>query len=356
MKILIITDAWQPQTNGVVRTYENLIPPLTAQGHEVRVMGPPDFPIRFPMPFYKEIDLVLPPYGRLKRLICDYKADHLHIATEGPLGRAARRYCLKHGLPFTTCYHTQFPDYVARRVRKIFPKWERRARNYAWKQVREFHAPSHAMMVATPSLEAQLKDRTFKNPMVRFTRGVDVSLFHTGEKNLFRDLPQPVALYVGRIAVEKSIEDFLEMEWHGSKVIVGDGPSRAELEAAHPDAHFVGKKMGKELADQYRSADVFVFPSRTDTFGMVLIEALACGLPIAAYPVTGPIDIITEPLLGVLDDDLSRAAHLAVSLISPDLRKEHVKEHYSWETAAQQFMNAVNSATPASQQTQSSDG
>lgn len=355
MKILIITDAWHPQTNGVVRTYENLIPLLETGGHEVRVLGPEDFPFRIPLPFYPEIKLVPGPYGRLKRLIRDYRADHLHIATEGLLGRAARRYCLKHGLPFTTCYHTQFPDYIAQRVRKIMPACERAARHYAWTQMRNFHAPSHAMMVATPSLKQQLKDKGFKNPMVRFTRGVELSLFHTGEKNLFHELAKPVALYVGRIAVEKTIEDFLKMEWAGSKVIVGDGPLRAKLEAAYPHVHFMGKKTGRELADHYRSADVFVFPSRTDTFGMVLIEALACGLPVAAYPVTGPVDIITEPHLGVVDEDLSRAAYQAALLINPDLRSAHARAHYSWATAARQFLSATPSAMPEAPQTQSSD-
>lgn len=341
MKILIVTDAWHPQTNGVVRTYENLTIALQAKGHDVRVMGPRDFYIRLPMPGYSEIELVPGPYGRLKRLIERYNADHLHIATEGPLGWAARRYCLKHNRPFTSSFHTQFPDYVARRVRKIFPKWENRARTLAWNHVRRFHAPSHAMMVATPSLEQQLADKGFKNPMVRFTRGVDQSVFHTGDKTLFHDLPEPVALYVGRIAVEKSIEDFLEMPWSGSKVIVGDGPSRAELESAYPKAHFVGKKTGKDLADHYRSADVFVFPSRTDTFGMVLIEALACGLPVAAYPVTGPVDIITEPYLGVLDDDLAKAARDAAMLAGHDLREAYIKEHYSWDIATKQFLSVI---------------
>lgn len=341
MKILIISDAWHPQTNGVVRTYEYLCAELEKMGHEVRVMGPRDFYIRIPLPFYKEIELVPGPYGRLKRLIRNYNADHLHIATEGPLGWAARRYCLKHNRPYTSSYHTQFPDYLARRVRRIFPPLENVVRRLAWAHVRRFHAYAHSMMVATPSLEKQLKEQGFQNRMHRLTRGVDFSLFHRGEQTLFSDLPRPVALYVGRIAVEKSIEDFLAMPWNGSKVVVGDGPMRGALQSAYPDVHFAGKQTGRALADHYRSADLFVFPSRTDTFGLVLIEAMACGLPIAAYPVTGPIDIVTEPYLGALDENLAHAAHKAANLSDPQSREDHARTYYSWDTAANQFLDAI---------------
>lgn len=341
MKILIISDAWHPQVNGVVRTYEELERVLLAKGHSVRIMGPGDFPFSCPMPGYSEIRLVPGPYGRLKQLIRDVKADHLHIATEGPLGMAARRYCLKHRLPFTTCYHTQFPDYVARRVRKVFPRWARFFYTLAWNHIRRFHAPAHTMMVATQSVAAQLKDKNFNNPISLFTRGVDIALFHPGPKKLFHDLPGPVALYVGRIAIEKSIEDFLDMPWHGSKVIVGDGPLKDTLSATYPSVLFTGKQTAQALVDHYRSADVFVFPSRTDTFGMVLIEAMACGLPIAAYPVSGPIDIVTEPYLGVLDDNLGAAAEQAVMLINSDLRVAHARTHYTWDVATDQFIKAI---------------
>ncbi len=341
MKILIISDAWHPQVNGVVRTYEELERVLVSKGHIVRIMGPDDFPLSCPMPGYSEIRLVPGPYGRLKRLIRDFKADHLHIGTEGPLGMAARRYCLKNNLPFTTCYHTQFPEYVARRVRRFFPRWTRYFYTLAWNHIRRFHAPSHATMVATPSIAALLKEKGFENPVCLFTRGVDTSIFHPGPRTLFHELPGPIALYVGRIAIEKSIEDFLEMPWHGSKIVVGDGPLKETLSARHPDVVFTGKRTGQALADHYRSADVFVFPSRTDTFGMVLIEAMACGLPIAAYPTSGPIDIVTEPYLGVLGDDLSVATKQAVMLINADLRHAHVCAHYTWDVATDQFLKAI---------------
>lgn len=341
MRILIITDAWYPQVNGVVRTYENLCLELSALGHPVHVMGPRDFFIHFPMPGYKEIELVPGPYGRLKYLINTYNADHLHIATEGPLGWAARRYCLKHNRPFTTSYHTHFPDYIAKRMRKIAPRLEHWAYDLTLRHIKRFHAGSKNMMVATPSLEAQLHSQGFTNPFHRLTRGVDLSVFHPGPKTLFADLPEPVALYVGRIAVEKSIEDFLSMPWHGSKVVVGAGPALEALKKSYPDVIFTGKKSGKELADHYRSADLFVFPSRTDTFGLVLIEALACGLPVAAYPVTGPVDIITEDFLGVLDPDLGKAAAQAVLRPDAARRHAHVRQHYSWRTAAEQFLDAI---------------
>lgn len=341
MKILIISDAWHPQMNGVVRTYENLCRELIKKGHQVRVMGPRDFFIRLPMPGYREIGLVPGPYGRLKYLIRQYDADHLHIATEGPLGWAARRYCLKHARPFTTSYHTHFPDYLAKRVRLILPRAERFFYELAWKHIRRFHAPAHNMMVATPSLEIDLRRRGFQNPMHRLTRGVDLDVFHPGPKTLFHDLPRPVALYVGRIAVEKSVEDFLSMPWNGSKVVVGDGPAMQAFKTAYPHILFTGKKTGGDLADHYRSADLFVFPSRTDTFGLVLIEALACGLPVAAYPVTGPIDIITEDSLGVLDDNLALASQRAVALPGPDQRAAYAKNHYSWDIAAAQFLDAI---------------
>lgn len=341
MKILIISDAWYPQVNGVVRTYENLIRELAALKNDVHVMGPRDFFIHFPMPGYSEIELVPGPYGRMKYLIDTYNAEHLHIATEGPLGWAARRYCLKHNRPFTTSYHTHFPDYVAKRVKKLAPKLERWAYNKTLTAMRRFHAPSKNMMVATDSLKQQLHTQGFTNPFHDVTRGVDIDLFHPGEKNLFRDLKQPVALYVGRVAVEKSIEGFLDMDWEGSKVVVGDGPSREMLMKKYPHILFTGKKTGEELADHYRSADLFVFPSKTDTFGMVLIEALACGLPVAAYPVTGPLDIITAPELGALSDNLADASRQALTCGNPQARFNHVQAHYTWRRAAEQFFSAI---------------
>lgn len=342
IKLLIISDAWYPQVNGVVRTYEHLGEELRKRGHEVRVIGPADFPLRMPMPGYPEIKLAIAPYRRLVKLIEDYNPNRIHLSTEGPLGWAGRKYCLKHGRPFSTSFHTQFPDYVAKRVARLIPALYGFAHEQGKKYVRKFHAPSKAMMVATPSLRKTLASWGFKNPMHHLTRGAKLDQFYPGEKTLYKDLKAPIALYVGRIAIEKSIEDFLEMDWHGTKVIVGDGPSRAELENKYPDAVFLGTKTGEDLAAHFRSADLFVFPSRTDTFGMVIVEALASGLPVAAYNVTGPKDIITEDFLGALDDtDLARAAQKALQTGTPEQRASYVKNYFTWEHAGKQYEDAL---------------
>lgn len=341
MKLLIISDAWHPQVNGVVRTYEYLCRELEKNGYQVDVISPSNFAITMPMPFYPEIKLAIKPYKRLKRLIKDYNPDRIHIATEGPLGWAARKFCLKNKIVFTTCYHTQFPDYVAKRFAWLIPSLYDRVHKLAIKSVRNFHAPSAAIMVATKSLEKQLLDWKFLTPIKPLTRGVDTSIFFPADKKIFKDLKAPIALYVGRIAIEKNLEEFLKMDWDGSKVLVGDGPIRQELENKYPHALFVGKKTGQELADHYRSSDVFVFPSKTDTFGIVLIEALACGLPIAAYDVMGPKDIITESYMGELSDDLSKAAKSATKLSDKNKLYEHVKNNYSWEKASKQFIDAI---------------
>ncbi len=342
MKLLIISDAWHPQVNGVVRTYEHLEKHLMDKGHTVKVIGPADFKYTIPMPGYSEIKLALFPYGRIAKIIEEFEPDWLHIATEGPLGWAARKYCLRNNRDFTTSYHTHFPDYVAKRVGRFLPFLYRPSHELAKRHVRRFHAPARAMMIATQSLEDELKSWGFKPKMKRLTRGADLSLFTPGPKTLFQNLPGPVALYVGRVAVEKNLDDFLNMEWTGTKVIVGDGPCREELQKAYPDAHFAGTKLGAELAEHYRSADLFVFPSRTDTFGMVLVEALACGLPVAAYNVTGPKDIITEPFLGALHEtDLAWASRKAMENGTAEERARHVREYFTWEAAGEQFERAL---------------
>ncbi len=341
MKILIVTDAWHPQINGVVRTYEHLIAELEKSGHTIRVIGPADFPYTVPLPGYREIRLAVAPYRRLAAMIDAFAPGTIHIATEGPLGWAARRYCLNNNLAFTTCYHSHFPDYLAQRAASFLPPSYNAVHTATKNYVRNFHAPSRALMVATQSLEDELKNWDFQTPMVRLTRGVDLSLFSPGEKTLFHDLPGPIALYVGRIAIEKNIEDFLVMEWSGSKVVVGKGPLRAALEKKYPHVHFVGPKQNTDLAAHYRSADVFVFPSRTDTFGLVQIEALACGLPVAAYNVRGPKDIITEGFLGALDSDISRATQKALKSSEKAQRSAYIRQYYNWETAAGQFLKAM---------------
>lgn len=342
MKLLIVSDAWLPQVNGVVRTYEHLGEELRKRGHEVLVIGPSDFPRRMPMPGYPEIELAIRPYRMLSEKINAYGPDRIHISTEGPLGWAARRYCLRHGRPFSTSFHTRFPDYLARRISRISPALHDIAHRMGQAYVRTFHAPSSVMMVATDSMEQTLREWGFKNPVRRVSRGIKLDLFRPGEKTLFKDLPRPVALYVGRVAIEKSIEDFLGMEWEGSKVVVGDGPSRAVLQKQYPHAIFTGTRTGEDLADHYRSADVFVFPSRTDTFGMVLPEALATGLPVAAYDVTGPKDILTEDFLGALHEtDLAAAARKALACGTPERRAAYAVARYSWEEAGRQYEEAL---------------
>lgn len=341
MKLLIISDAWRPQVNGVVRTYEYLCHELEKQNFNVDVISPANFSVTIPMPFYPEIKLAIRPYKRLKRLINDFTPDRIHIATEGPLGWAARKYCLKNKIAFTTCYHTQFPDYVAKRFAWLIPPLYNKVHKIAINAVRRFHAPSSGLMVATKSLEKQLLEWGFKTPIKHLTRGVDLSVFHPGEKTILKNVKTPIALYVGRIAIEKNLEAFLDMKWNGTKVLVGDGPVRAELESKYPDAIFAGKKTSHELANYYRSSDVFIFPSKTDTFGIVLIEALACGLPVAAYNVIGPKDIITQSILGTLHEDLSIAASSANKKTDKNKLYEHVKENYNWEIAAKQFIDAL---------------
>lgn len=340
MRILIISDAWKPQVNGVVRTYEHIMDEVHAgHDHKIDVIGPESFPVNIPLPGYREIRLALFPYRRLCRMVEDYQPESIHIATEGPLGKSARRYCLQHNIPFTTAYHTQFPDYIEKRLEKFCKPLARWCKKYAQNSIRDFHSPAQAILITTKSLGEELKALGYTSPLHELTRGAPLHLFFPGEPEQFHDLPRPIALYVGRVAIEKNLEDFLSMEWHGSKAVVGDGPSMNYLKSKYPKIIFAGTKTGEELASYYRSADIFVFPSKTDTFGIVLLEALASGLPIAAYNVTGPKDIVTAPHLGVLHDDLSEAAKKAITHTGTALdRHNHIKEHYSWQKAAQQFI------------------
>lgn len=343
MRILIVTDAWRPQINGVVRTYEHLSVELEKLGHHASIIGPCNFPLTIPLPGYHEIRLAVAPYRRLARMTRDFAPDHIHIATEGPLGWAARRYAIGNGRDFSTSYHTHFPDYVARRFAKFGTAFYGFLQGLGKKYVTAFHARSRVTLAPTQSVEDQLRRWGFRTPLARFSRGVDCSLFYPGPKALFSGMKRPVALYVGRIAVEKSVEDFLRMEWHGSKAVVGDGPDLISLRNKYPGVFFAGRRTGEDLAAHYRSADLFVFPSRTDTFGLVLIEALASGLPVAAYDVAGPRDIISESFLGALDQDLSTAARRALNCGSEAERAAYVQDRYTWKTAALQFIDTVES-------------
>lgn len=340
MKILIISDAWYPQLNGVVRTYEALMAHLRDNGHEVELIGPSAFQYRIAMPGYKEIELVVMPYHTLAKKIEVFSPQSIHIATEGPLGWAARKYCLRHNIKFTSCYHSQMPDYVAKRVPDFLRFLRKPVRRLAIGVIQKFHNKAAGVLVTTKSISRQLKQWGITAPLYPFTRGVDEAIFKLRAESLFEDLPRPIALYVGRLAVEKNIEEFLDMPWEGSKVVVGSGPQGEELRKAYPHVYFMGKKTGKDLAAHYQSADVFVFPSRTDTFGIVLIEALACGLPIAAHYVSGPRDVVVNKTLGALDKDLSSAALAALSAGTKEERNAHVKEYYTWSIATAQFLDA----------------
>lgn len=290
-------------------------------------MVTPELFTSLPCPTYPEIRLSLFPSRKIRKIFEDTPPDAVHIATEGPLGFAARRYCLKHAIPFTTAFHTRFAEYVHARIRLPL-RW-----GYAG--LKWFHGPSRAIMVATPSLETDLRNRGFRH-IRRWTRGIDTTLFHPQNETTLV-YQRPIFLCVGRVAVEKNIENFLALNLPGTKVVVGEGPQRKELERRYPAAAFLGLKEGKELAQVYASADVFVFPSRTDTFGLVLLEALASGVPVAAYPVTGPLDVIGDHPVGVLDENLEKAAIKALE-IDPAACRDYAMG-YSWETSAKQFKN-----------------
>ena len=328
MRILLVTDAWAPQVNGVVVTLRNTIACLERWGHQVHVLSPTGFRT-VPMPTYPEIPLAILPGREVARRIWEYDPEAIHIATEGPLGVAARHYCVKRRLAFTTAYHTCFPEYVKPRF-GVPLAW-----TYAW--LRWFHGPSSAILVGTPAIRTLLEDRGFQR-VADWSRGVDVTLFHPVEKR-FTEYARPVFLCVGRVAVEKNLPAFLALDLPGTKVIVGDGPQRRELERRFPKAFFVGMKTGAELASYYQRADAFVFPSLTDTFGLVLIEAMACGTPVAAFPVRGPIDVIQDPAVGVLREDLRSAAVAALSLDRERVRR--YAEQYSWEHCSRQFLSLL---------------
>jgi glycosyltransferase involved in cell wall biosynthesis len=330
MRILIISDAWHPQVNGVVRTLTKTVEVLKQRGLTVEVVGPSEFR-RVPCPTYPEIELAILPYRALVRRIEAFQPDAIHIATEGPLGLAARRYCQRHGLAFTTAYHTKFPEYVEERA-KLPLSW-----SYAF--MRWFHGRSSAVMVATKSLAESLEARGFRN-MRTWSRGVDTERFRPRDKSLL-DLPRPIHLYAGRVVVDKNIEAFLKLDLPGTKLVVGIGPQLEEYRAKYPEAVFAGYLENGALASYFAASDVFVFPSLTDTFGLVLLEALASGIPVAAYPVTGPLDVIgPNPEVGCLHEDLGEAIKGALGK-SPEACRALALQ-YSWDACTDQFLANLN--------------
>lgn len=344
MRIALCTDAWHPQVNGVVRSLSTTVNALVARGHDVELVVPEQFRT-VAMPGYSEIRLaVLPRFGT-RRTLTDFQPDVVHIATEGPIGWSARAWCLSRGVPFTTAFHTRFPDYAAVRTGLSAERF--------WPLMRRFHAPSRGVLVSTPALQRELAQRGLPQGRL-WSRGIDRSLFHPGHAPLpeLAVLQGPIQLYVGRVAAEKNLPAFLDTDVPGHKVVVGDGPDLARLKARYPHVRFLGALSGVDLARAYCSADVFVFPSRTDTFGLVLIEAMACGLPVAAFPVAGPLDIVGADgrgpegdhpaTVGALDEDLGLAIRKA--LRCDPLGAAILGASYTWDRATDQFLAAIEAA------------
>ena len=329
MRILIVSDAWFPQVNGVVRTLSVVADKLTAMGDTVEVIGPDRFR-NLPMPGYAEIRLAIAPKRRLAQLVAEFAPEIIHIATEGPLGWAMRGLCQRNNWPFTTAFHTRFPEYLEARTR-IPADW-------SWRVMRRFHEAGDGTFAATASLREELARRGFTK-IRAWTRGVDLEKFNPASRDEWPDLPRPVFLYAGRVAIEKNIEAFLTLDLPGSKVVVGDGPALPALRQKFPEVTFTGYRENGALARSYAGADVFVFPSRTDTFGLVLLEALAAGTPVAAFPVTGPIDVITDERVGALDEDL-RAACLRALDCDRGMARRHA-EAWSWDACVAQFRAAL---------------
>jgi glycosyltransferase involved in cell wall biosynthesis len=334
MRILIATDAWHPQVNGVVRTLTSLKRSALALGADIGFLTPEGFP-SMELPTYPGLRVAWPNRREIARRIEEIAPEAIHIATEGPIGWSARAYCRRHGLAFTTSYTTRFPEYIA--VRSIIPA------SVPYAILRHFHNAAATTMVAVPSLYNELTARGFRK-LGFWGRGVDTELFNP-DRPATLDLPRPIFMTMGRVAVEKNIEAFLALDLPGSKVVVGDGPQRRELAQKYPDVKFLGEKTGADLTAHLAAADVFVFPSLTDTFGVVQLEALACGTPVAAFPVTGPIDVIADHPVGALDEDL-RAACLRALKMSRETCRSFALER-SWENSARQFIGNLSPLQPS---------
>lgn len=341
-RIALVSDAWFPQRNGVVRVLSSLRDELVTAGFEVEVIHP-DLFLTFPCPTYPEIRLAVAAGRKVAQRLEQFRPDAVHIATEGPLGHAARRWCLRHRHPFTTAYHSKFPEYINERTGVPLP--------WLYAALRRFHRPSAAVLAPSGNVYQELSARGFER-VRHWAHGVDTSVFYPDAKDGFDAvLPEqgqasrPIFMYVGRVTVEKNLSAFLDLDLPGAKVVVGDGPQRASLIKCYPDVLFHIANGDDELRACYNAADVFVFPSRTDTFGLVMLEALACGVPVAAFPVTGPTDVLLDGVgtVGILDEDLRAAALAAVSL-SPHACRRHA-ERFAWSEVAQQFLAALHPLT-----------
>ena len=332
MRILLATDAWEPQVNGVVRTLTRIVSELRDMGDFVEVISPDQF-ATVPLPTYPEIKLAVGAHEKVLERLRAFEPEAIHIATEGPIGLAARRICLEWKLPFTTSYHTRFPEYVSARLPVPLMA------GYAY--MKWFHRPSGRLMVATPTLRDELARHGFRN-LSQWSRGVDTEVFHPrrpDEADIFAGLARPIFLNVGRVAVEKNVEAFVRLDLPGTKVVVGDGPQREALAAAYPEVVFAGAKFGAELAAHFACADVFVFPSLTDTFGLVLLEAMAAGTPVAAFSAAGPIDLVPGSGAGVLAPGQSSGLREA-ALACLELDRVAVRafaEQFSWRACAEEF-------------------
>jgi 1,2-diacylglycerol 3-alpha-glucosyltransferase/glucuronosyltransferase len=334
MPILIATDAWHPQVNGVVRTLTSLANSASGLGEEIAFLTPEGFP-SLPVPTYPGLRIALPNRREIARRIEAIAPDAIHIATEGPIGWAVRAYCRRRKLAFTTSYTTRFPEYVS--VRTGIPE------SLGYAVMRQFHAASSMVMVATDSLRRELAGRGFRR-LGNWTRGVNTELFRPDDPARL-DLPRPIFMTMGRVAVEKNLEAFLSLDLPGSMVVIGDGPQKAELEHKFPRAHFLGEKKGRDLSSHLAAADVFVFPSLTDTFGVVQLEALACGTPVAAFPVTGPLDVIADHPIGAIDNDLRVACLRALEMSRKTCRNFALER--SWENSARQFLGNLTALQPS---------
>jgi glycosyltransferase involved in cell wall biosynthesis len=334
MRILVATDAWHPQVNGVVRTLTSLARSAAALGVEIDFLTPDGFP-SLGVPTYPGLRVALPNRREIARRIEAVSPEAIHIATEGPIGWAVRAYCRRRKLAFTTSYTTRFPEYIA--VRSIVPA------SLSYAVLRHFHGAAAMTMIATPSLRQELSARGFRK-LGTWTRGVDTDLFKPDDA-VELDLPRPIFMTVGRVAVEKNLEAFLALNLPGSKVVIGDGPQKTALEHKYPKVRFLGEKTGQDLTAHIAAADVFVFPSRTDTFGVVQLEALACGTPVAAFPVTGPLDVIADHPVGALDTDLRSACIRALSISRETCRNFALER--SWENSARQFIGNLTVLQPS---------